>query len=96
MKAGLATAESSPLAISHLLKVQADLLDAKVNLLFKLQALISHLPADDPDKQVLEASNRDLMASIYVHQQAVLTAGALAMTLPQLDGEYRSCWRSSL
>ncbi len=94
MNAGLASAGSPLLAISHLLQVQADLLEAKVSLLFKLQALISHLPADDPDKQILEASKRDLMASIYVHQQAVLTAGALAMTLPQLDGEDRSCWRS--
>lgn len=94
MNAGLASAGSPLLAISHLLQVQANLLEAKVNLLFNLQALISHLPADDPDKQILEASKRDLMASIYVHQQAVLAAGALAMTLPQLDGEDHSCWRS--
>ena len=94
MNAGLASAGSPLLAISHLLQAQADLLKTKVNLLFNLQALISHLPADDPDKQVLEASKQDLMASIHVHQHAVLAAGALAMTLPQLDGEDYSCWRS--
>lgn len=94
MNAGLASAGSLLLVISHLLKVQADLLETKVNLLFYLQALIAHLPADDPGKQVLEASKRDLMVSIYVHQQAVLTAGALAMTLPQLYGEDHSCSRS--
>jgi hypothetical protein len=82
------TIRTARLVVRRLSQVEADLLEAKRTMAHRLQALLSHLPADDPDRGILAACLRDLVVSVRLQERALARAAA------QAGAEDRSLSRS--